>query len=151
MRTVSMFYNFFIIVLFTACFYHFLFWRYLNSSMTSFSSEILPSFPNSNDLNSRSYLVELIPLPYSRGRSTCYSDRLRDFSVTIHRCYKDVYVNNFFPCAAIPWDSLPMECFPLAYDLSGFNMSKINRIFPLFVLFFLVTPYLIVAVQPCME
>ena len=29
------------LVLFTACFYHFLFWRYLNSSMTSFSSDIL--------------------------------------------------------------------------------------------------------------
>ena len=28
-----------------------LFWRYLNSSMTNFSSEMLP-FPNSNDLNS---------------------------------------------------------------------------------------------------
>ena len=39
--------------IFTACFYHFLFWRYLNSSMTSFSSDILLPFPNSNDLNSR--------------------------------------------------------------------------------------------------
>ena len=37
---------------FTACFYHFLFWRYLNSSMTRFSSDILLPFPNSNDLNS---------------------------------------------------------------------------------------------------
>ena len=30
---------------------------------------------------------ELVPLPYSRGRSTHYSDRLHDFSVTIPRCY----------------------------------------------------------------
>ena len=53
MKIVSMFYNFFILALFTACFYHFLFWRYLNSSMTRFSSDILLPFPNSNDLNSR--------------------------------------------------------------------------------------------------
>ena len=32
-----------------------------------------------------SELVELVPLPYSRGRSTRYSDRLHDFSVTIPR------------------------------------------------------------------
>ena len=39
--------------LFTACFHHFLFWRYLNSSMTSFSSDIMLPFPNLNDLSSR--------------------------------------------------------------------------------------------------
>ena len=38
-----------------------------------------------------SELADLVPLPYSEGRSTCYSDRLHDFSVTIPRCYKDVY------------------------------------------------------------
>ena len=44
---------FLILLPFIACFYHFLFWRYLNSSITSFSSYILLPFPNSNDLNSR--------------------------------------------------------------------------------------------------
>ena len=44
-----------------------------------------------------SELAQLVPLPFSRGRATCYSDRLHDFSVTISRCYKDVYVNSFFP------------------------------------------------------
>ena len=43
---------------------------------------------------------ELVPLCFSQGRSTCYSDRLHDFSVTIPRCYKDVYVNSLFPCTA---------------------------------------------------
>ena len=38
--------------------------------------------------------AQLVPLPFSRGRSTRYSDRLHDFSVTIPRCYKDVYVNS---------------------------------------------------------
>ena len=73
-----------------------------------------------------SELAQLIPLPFSRGRSTRYSDRLHDFSVAIPRCYKDVYVNSFFPRTAKLWNSLPIECFPLAYDLSGFK-SRINR------------------------
>ena len=61
-----------------------------------------------------------------QGRSTCYSDRLHDFSVTIPRCYKDVYVNSFFPRTARLWNSLPIECFPLTYHLNGFK-SRINR------------------------
>ena len=44
-----------------------------------------------------SELAELVPLPYSRGTSTLYSDRLHDFSVTISRCYTDASVNSFFP------------------------------------------------------
>ena len=35
-------------------------------------------------------LAQLGPLPYSRGRSTRYSDRLHDFSAVIPRCYKYV-------------------------------------------------------------
>ena len=31
-------------------------------------------------------LTELVPLPHSNGRSTCYSNRLRDFSITIPGC-----------------------------------------------------------------
>ena len=55
-----------------------------------------------------STLAQLVPLPYSQGRSTDYSDRLHDFSATI-----------FFPRIARLWNSLPTECFPLTYDLSG--------------------------------
>ena len=73
-----------------------------------------------------SELAELVSFPYSQGRSTRYSDRLHDFSVTIPRCYKDVYVNSFFPRTAKFWNSLPLECFPLAYDLSGLK-SGISR------------------------
>ena len=43
-----------------------------------------------------SELAQLVPLPFSRGRCTLYSDRLHDFLVTIPRCYKDVYVNISF-------------------------------------------------------
>ena len=44
-----------------------------------------------------SELAKLFPLSFSQERSTRYSDRLPDFSVTIPRFYKDVY---FFPCTA---------------------------------------------------
>ena len=73
-----------------------------------------------------SELAQLVPLPFSWGRSTCYSDRLNDFSVTIPRCYKDVYVNIFFPRTARLWNSLPIQYFCLTYDFSGFK-SRINR------------------------
>ena len=68
-----------------------------------------------------SELAQLVPLPFSRGRSTRYFDRLHDFCVTIPRCFKDVYVNSFFPRTARLWNSLPIECFPLNYDLNGFK------------------------------
>ena len=111
-----------------------------------------------------SELTELFPLPHSCGSSTRYCNRLHNFlSSFLDRCYKDAYVNSFFPCTARTWNSLPAECFPLIYDLSGFK-SRVNRqlftmgfsstaFFYNFHLFlhFLVTPSLVVAVQPCME
>ena len=35
-------------------------------------------------------LAELVPLPFSWWRSTRYSNKLHDFSVTITKCNKDV-------------------------------------------------------------
>ena len=75
-----------------------------------------------------SELTQMIPLPFSRGRYTRYSDRLHDFSVTIPRCYKGVYVNSFFPCTARLWNSLPIECFPLTYTFSGFKSIIIRHL-----------------------
>ena len=71
-------------------------------------------------------LAQLVPLSYSRGRSFRYSDRLHDFSIIIPRYYKGVYVNSFFRRTAGPWNSLPIECFPLTHDLNGLK-SIINR------------------------
>ena len=95
---------------------------------------------------------------FFHGRSTCYSDRLHYFPITITRCVKDVYVNSFFPHIANLWISLSIEYFPLIYDLNGFK-SRINEpfncrlflnrfsiCFDLFVLLFAVTPCLVVAV-----
>ena len=62
---------------------------------------------------------------FSLPASTQDSDRLDDFSVTIPRCYRDVSVNSFFPHTARLWDSLPIRCFSLTYNLNGFK-SGIN-------------------------
>ena len=60
-----------------------------------------------------SELAQLVPLLFCRGRSTRYSDTFHDFSVTIPRYYKNVYVNSFFTRIARLWNSLPIESFPL--------------------------------------
>ena len=73
-----------------------------------------------------SELTQMVPLHYSPGRSTRYSGRLHEFSVSIPICYKDFYVNSFFPCVARLWNSLPLECFHLIYDLNSFK-SRIYR------------------------
>ena len=73
-----------------------------------------------------SELVQLISLPYSRGRSTRYSHILHDFSATISRYHKDVYVSSFFSRTARLWKLLPIESFPSTYDLNGFQ-SRINK------------------------
>ena len=59
--------------------------------------------------------AQLVSPPYSRGRSTRYSDRMGDFSVTSH-----------FPRTTKLRNSVPLKCFPLAYDLNCFK-SRINR------------------------
>ena len=40
-------------------------------------------------------LAQLVPLPFSQGRSTHYCDRLHDFSVTILRCFSMSAVSFF--------------------------------------------------------
>ena len=73
-----------------------------------------------------SELAELVPLIDSCGKSTRYSKRLQDFSVTIPRCYEGVYVSSIFSRTARLWNFLPAECFLLTYDLNGFK-SGVNR------------------------
>ena len=77
-----------------------------------------------------SELAQLVPLSYSWGRSTRYHHRLHDFSVTIPRCYKYAYVNSFFPRTATLWNYLPMECFPLMFDLNGLKSRIIRHLLP---------------------
>ena len=63
-------------------------------------------------------LAELVPLSYSRGRSTRFSDRLHNFPVTIPRCYTDNYVKSFFPCTARLWNFWPMFLVALRIELT---------------------------------
>ena len=64
---------------------------------------------------------------YICGRFPRYSNMFDYFSVTIPSCYKDVFVNSFFPSTARLWNSLPAECLPLTYDLNGFK-SRVYRV-----------------------
>ena len=75
-----------------------------------------------------SELAQFIPHSHSWETSTHYSDRLLDFFVTILRCYNGVYVYSFFPCTARLWNSLPIERFPLTYDLNGFKSTINNHV-----------------------
>ena len=52
--------------------------------------------------------TQLVPLPYSRGRSARYFERLHNFSATIPRYQKDAYVNSFGPRTTRLWSSLPV-------------------------------------------
>ena len=67
--------------------------------------------------------AQLVLLSYSWGGLLVI---LHGFSVFIPRCYNYVYVNSFFRCTARLCNSLPIECFPLSYDLNCFK-SRINR------------------------
>ena len=96
-------------------------YRTVDASLSAF----LESLAHRRDVASLNLLYRYY-FPFSRGRSTHYSDILHDFSVTISRCYKDVYVHSFFPGTARLWKSQPMEYFPLTYDLFAFT-SRINR------------------------
>ena len=50
---------------------------------------------------------------------------MHNFSVTIARCFEDMCQHFIYFCTARPQNSLPIECFPLAYDRNVFK-PKIN-------------------------
>ena len=104
------------------------------------------------------------PLLYSRGRFILYSNLLHDSSVAIPRCYKDVYVNSFFPGTVCLQYFVLAKCFPLTYDLNGFKSRVVGTIclwafsnqlsylvFIFFLFFFFITPYVKVAFQLYIE
>ena len=63
-------------------------------------------------------LAQLVPFLFLEGGLLVI---LHGFSVTIPRCYKDVYVSRFFPRTARLWNSLPIESFHLTHNLNGFK------------------------------
>ena len=76
-----------------------------------------------------SELAKLVPIPYPHERSTCYFDRLHDFSFTISISYKDVYLNSFFPHSVWLWSSLPIEYSPLT-SLNSFKFRTNSDLLP---------------------
>ena len=72
------------------------------------------------------FAAEMVFLSYSRGKSTRYSDRLHDFSFTVHICLKDFYSNTFFPRISRLRYFSTVKCF-LSNDLNGFE-SRVNRL-----------------------
>ena len=106
-------------------------------------------------------LADQILLSYSCGRPCCYFNRMYDFSVSIPRSYKDVYVSSTFSHTVRLLNFLHAKLFPLIYDLNGF-MPRVNwHIFGFFLntsleafFFFhrfLATSYLVVVVKLFME
>ena len=104
--------------------------RHLCFSESSIMVSIMKYFQNI--FSSNKYFQKYVHLnwrnwfevSYSRGRSIRNANRFHDYSATILRCYKDVDI--FFPCTTKLWNSLPIECFPLTYDLNGFK-SRIDK------------------------
>ena len=68
-------------------------------------------------------LAELASLHYSRWIILGIVISCLIFFVIIHRCYKNVYVNSFFPHTARLWNSLPAECF-LTWKLENLMGEK---------------------------
>ena len=102
-----------------------------------------------------SEMVELVPLPYFCGRSTCYSDRLHVFPVTIPKSYRAVYVSSFFPCKVRLRNSLPLKCFLLNSYLNGLDLMSRDSVFCLRVLsqclsYLLFTIFFFFFVTPCL-
>ena len=83
----------------------------------------LSLFYRHNFARCSSELAQLVPLPYYRGRSTCYSDTSYDFSVPIPRCWRDVY-DKFFSSHS---STLEFSAYRmLSFDLWS-KKSRINR------------------------
>ena len=71
-----------------------------------------------------SELTQLVPLLYSQGISTCYSNRLHDFSVLIPRCYKNVQGLTNCTHSDKHVDNMHAKRFSLAWKYVHVNQSK---------------------------
>ena len=68
-----------------------------------------------------SELAALVPLPRSRGRSACLSDRLHDFSVTTTKCYEDSHAISPPRITPATRNSLVSVCPTLTDDVNCFK------------------------------
>lgn len=65
--------------------------------------------------------AELVLLHLSCFRSVRYADRRHDFVISI--LSEEPYPNSIFPCTAKLWNSLPIYCFPLTFNLNFFKTN----------------------------
>ena len=70
-------------------------------------------------------LLSLVPPPKVSQRVTRLSSQCHPFTVAVPLCRKSFYSRSFFPRTSSMWNSLPLSCFPAAYDLHSFK-SRVN-------------------------
>ena len=87
--------------------------------------------------------LSIVPLCHSFGRSSCYSNRLQDFSATITRCYKDAWTSFwadflylFHPFLVI-WLVFTLLSFTQSHYLvhGNFMAGKVRFLFNFFLIF----------------
>ena len=72
-------------------------------------------------------LAAAVPKPKFFSRSTRSASSNNPYSVSIPRCRTEVYKSAFFPRTAALWNAIPLQCFPLQYNLQHFKV-QINRL-----------------------
>ena len=108
-------------------------------------------------------LVQLVPLLIFEGDLIVIMIDCMIFLSPFLDVLRMIMSTFFFPCRATLWNPLPIECFSLIYDLNSFKsrisghllsacfFNWVSCMSNVFVLLFLVTPCLVVAIQSCME
>ena len=78
-------------------------------------------------------LAELTPFPLTLSRSTRLAHRQHHFVVSIPIYCKEIYANSFFSRTAKLWNSLPVDCFLLTYNLNHFTRNVSRNIASLMI------------------
>ena len=68
----------------------------------------------------------VVPPVRTFTRSTRFAASSHPFTVSVPKANTVRYSNSFFPHTAALWNSLPVSCFPLSYNLSQFKRN-VNR------------------------
>lgn len=74
-----------------------------------------------------SELAAAVPCHKSFVRSTRAASSSNPFAVSVPRSRTKLYKNSFFPRTSVMWNSLPLDCFPLNYDLQKFKVA-VNKL-----------------------
>ena len=115
------------------------------------------------------FLCKITPLPPSKKSPSFFTNTPLKYVVVLSPPFwkfgrrfreghtmKDVCFNNLFLCTATLWNSLPAECFLCLWSkrhilVLRFFKGAFMYAFHLFILLFLTTFCLAVAIKPCLE